>query len=266
MTAATVRRVPVAAQRLPKWSLPAVGIAVAMVVWWLLAEVLFGSRPLVAQFSPGRAWVGLVELARSGVLLDAASASVFRLLVGLLIAALVGIGVGLALGVWTALELATRPIQAFLRMVSPLSWAPVSIIAFGIGDPPVVALVAAAAVWPVLSSTADAVRRVDPGHRQLARVLGASRWEVLRTVVAPSVQPAVLLGLRQALGIAWVVLVPAEMLGVTSGLGYQILNAKDQLAYHHITALIIVIGTIGFGIDSCARWFLATRRERSSHD
>lgn len=250
------------ALRPPSWGLAALGVGAAVAVWWLLTDVLFAHRPLVGQFSPGRAVVGLGELASSGVLLDASASSVFRLLLGLAIAAAIGIVGGVALGSWDWFEQATRPLQAFLRMVSPLSWAPVSIIAFGIGDPPVVALVAAAALWPVLTATADAMRRVNPGHRRVAQVLGATRWEVLRSVVAPSIQPGVLLGLRQALGIAWVVLVPAEMLGVTSGLGYQILNAKDQLNYHHISALIIVIGTIGFAIDSVARWALATRRER----
>ena len=70
------------------------------------------------------------------------------------------------------------------------------------------------------------------------------------------------IGLRLALGLLWIVLVPAEMLGVTSGLGYQILNAKDQLTYHHITALILVIGTIGYALDAVARWAFATPRER----
>ena len=103
---------------------------------------------------------------------------------------------------------------------------------------------------------------MEVGHRQVAHGLGATRWEVLRHVVLPSVQPSMLSGLRSAIGLGWVVLVPAEMLGVTSGLGYQIMNAKDQLAYHQITALILVIGTIGFALDALARWALATRRER----
>lgn len=250
-------------RHLPGWTLPFVGSAVAIALWWLLTDVLFASRPLVSQFGPVRAVVGLTELARSGLLLDATSSSVFRLFLGLVVAVTLGVGFGFALGTRAPLEQATRPIQAFLRMVSPLSWAPVSIIAFGIGDPPVIALVAAGAVWPVLSATSDAVRRVNPGHRQVARSLGASRWEVLRDVVIPSIQPGVLSGLRLALGIAWVVLVPAEMLGVTSGLGYQILNAKDQLNYHHISALIVVVGVVGFAIDALARWTLTTRREKA---
>lgn len=246
----------------PAWALPIAGIALAVALWWGLTDVLFASRPLVSQFSPARALVGLAELAASGTLLDSASISVFRLLCGLALAAVLGIGGGLLLGSVAWLDGATRPVQLFLKMVSPLSWAPVAIIAFGIGNPPVVALVTAAAVWPVLTATSEGVRRVDPGHRRVAHGLGATRWEVLRHVVLPSVQPSMLSGLRSAIGLGWVVLVPAEMLGVTSGLGYQIMNAKDQLAFHQITALILVIGSIGFVLDALARWALATRRDR----
>lgn len=244
------------------WWLPIVGIAAATGIWWLATDVLFASRPLVAGFSPRLAVRGLRELVASGTLVDAASASVFRLLAGVFVALLIGVVAGIAVGQVAWLERATRPVQLFLRMVSPLSWAPVAVIAFGVGTVPVVALVAAAAVWPILTATADAVRAVRPAHRQVARTLGASRWEVVRHVVLPAIRPNVLAGLRLALGIAWVVLVPAEMLGVTSGLGYAILNAKDQLAYDHITALIVVIGSIGFALDVVARWAFATPRER----
>lgn len=244
--------------------LPMAGLGLTIMGWWLVTSVWLVDRPLVSQFSPQLAVQGLVELGRSGLLLDASATSVFRLLAGLGVAVVVGVGAGLLLGSVGWLDKATHPVQQFGRMVSPLSWAPVAIIAFGIGSRPVIALVAAATVWPVLAATIDGVRGVVPGHRQVALGLGASRWEVVRRVVIPSIRPRVLGGVRAAIGIGWVVLVPAEMLGVTSGLGYQILNAKDQLAYHHITALIIVIGTVGYALDVLARWALANRRERRS--
>lgn len=242
--------------------LPFAGIGVGVAVWWLVTDVLFVSRPLVAGFSPRLAVRGLRELATSGTLVDAAAVSVFRLLAGIVVALALGVVAGVAVGQLGWLERASRPVQLFLRMVSPLSWAPVAVIAFGVGNLPVVALVAAAAVWPILTATADGVRGVRPAHRHVARSLGASRWEVVRHVVLPAIRPNVLAGLRLALGLAWVVLVPAEMLGVTSGLGYAVLNAKDQLAYDHITALIVVIGSIGFALDIVARWAFATPRER----
>lgn len=241
---------------------PLAGIAVAIGIWFLLTDVVFAGTPLVKEFSPTHTWSGLVELWQSGVLLDDASASVLRLVVGLLIAVAIGIGGGLAIGTLGWLERSTRSAIGFLRMVSPLSWAPLVIVLVGIGDMPVIMLVALTTVWPVMLTTAAGVRAVDPGHRAVSRALGASRWELLRSVVAPTVRPHVLSGIRSAVALGWVVLVPAEMLGVTSGLGYQILNAKDQLAYNHITALILVIGLLGLAIDVVTRWILRTPRQR----
>ncbi|XVX20696.1 ABC transporter permease [Actinomycetota bacterium] len=258
----TVRTAEPERRERSSWWLPVAGIAASVALWWLATDVLFAGRALMRDFSPSRTLVGLRELAASGALLADASSSVYRLAAGLLIAAVVGTLLGVGIGSVPWLEKATRPTLLFLRMVSPLSWAPIAIGLFGIGDPPVIALVAATTVWPVTLAAAAGVRSVDPGHLLVAKALGATWWERLRTVTAPSLQPHLLGGLRMAIGIGWVVLVPAEMLGVTSGLGYQILNAKDQLAYHHITALILVIGTIGYAVDVLARWLLTTRRER----
>lgn len=109
-------------------------------------------------------------------------------------------------------------------------------------------------------NTVAGVTAMSPGHVLVARSMGASRLEMLRVVVLPSVRPHLLTGLRVALGTAWIVLVPAEMLGVRSGLGYQILNARDQLAYEEVMAVIVVIGAAGFLLDSLSRWLLAPRR------
>ncbi len=249
---------------LPTPALWLAGVVGAVAVWWLLTGPLFGARPLVADFAPARALVGLSELVSAGVLLADASASLFRLSAGLAVAGLLGVAIGLVTGSSQVLDAMSRPVLLFLRMISPLSWAPVALGVFGVGDAPVVALVAATAVWPVALATADGVRAVDPGHLMVAKALGARRAEMFRHVTWPSLRPRLLAGLRGGIGIAWVVLVPAEMLGVTSGLGYQILNAKDQLAYHHITALILVIGTLGYLIDVVARWALRTPRERAA--
>jgi NitT/TauT family transport system permease protein len=111
-------------------------------------------------------------------------------------------------------------------------------------------------------STAQGVRTVDKGLLLVARSLGATRDEVLTSVVLPAIRPHLLTGLRLALGIGWVVLVPAEMLGVTSGLGYEILNSRDQLAYDRVAALILVIGLLGYLLDAIARWALRPTRPR----
>jgi NitT/TauT family transport system permease protein len=238
---------------------PTVGVLVTVALWWFGTTVLAGPSSLLAAFAPQRAVPAAVALFARGVLLDDIATSLWRLLVGLLIATVAGLAVGLAVGSVAVLDDATRPVFQLLRMISPLSWAPVAIGLFGIGHRPVIFLVAAAAIWPVVLNTSAGVRAVDPGLTLVARSLGATRPETLTSIVLPAIRAHLLTGVRLALGIGWVVLVPAEMLGVTSGLGYEILNARDQLAYDQVMAVILVIGLLGYLLDGLARWTLGGR-------
>ena len=235
--------------------LPLYAAAVTVSIWWLITTG-FAHSQLLRAFAPQRAIPAVVDLAHGSVLWSDIGTSLWRLFVGLLSGGVVGLFVGLAVGSSASVEVATRPVFNFLRMVSPLSWAPMAIGLFGIGDRPVSLLIAAATVWPVLMSTASGVRGLDPGFVLVARTLGANRLEILTTVVLPAIRSQVLTGVRLALGMGWVVLVPAEMLGVTSGLGYEFLNSRDQLAYDHVMALILVIGALGYALDGAARWAL----------
>ena len=250
----------------PKWPLlrrwwpPALAIGAAVALWWVVTAVLASSQSLLHQTTPGQVAKSLVELYKRGVLLSDTEVSLWRLLVGLLVAAVIGIPAGLLIGLSDIADRATRPVVQFLRMISPLSWAPISVALFGIGNQPVIFLIAAAAVWPILINTAAGVHSVDPGYLQVAKSFGATRTEQLTVVVLPAIRGHLQTGLRVALGIAWVVLVPAEMLGVRSGLGYQILNARDQLAYGQVVAVIVVIGLIGYVLDLIARRALSSPR------
>lgn len=239
---------------------PAAAIALAVALWWLLTSVVAAPDSLVRSFAPQDVLPALVELFQRGVLVPDIGASMYRLLVGLLIAAVVGIPLGLMIGLSGILERATRPVMQFLRMVSPLSWAPIAVALFGVGHRPVIFLIAAAAVWPMVISTAAGVHAIDPGHLLVAKSMGATFRERLFVIVIPAIREQIQTGLRLGLGIAWVVLVPAEMLGVRSGLGYQILNARDQLAYDEVMAVILVIGVLGYILDSAARTLLGPRR------
>jgi NitT/TauT family transport system permease protein len=248
------------------WWPPTVAIAVALGLWWLATAVLAPPQSLLRETTPGRVASGLADLFHRGVLLPDIGISLWRLLVGLLVAAVIGIPAGLLIGMNDTADRATRPVVQFLRMISPLSWAPISVALFGIGNEPVIFLIAASAVWPILINTAAGVHAIDPGYLQVARSFHATRVELLTVVVLPAIRGHLQTGLRVALGIAWVVLVPAEMLGVRSGLGYQILNARDQLAYGQVVAVIVVIGVIGYTLDLAARRALSGRRHRSIRD
>jgi NitT/TauT family transport system permease protein len=177
-----------------------------------------------------------------------------RLLTGLAIAIFIGVLLGLAIGSRKRIDEATSVIVQFLRMVSPLAWTPIAIMLFGIGSPPVVFLIAIAAVWPVTMNTVAGVRALDPNWSLLAKSLGATPLEILRSIVVPGIRPQVLTGIRLALGVAWIVIVPAEMLGVDSGLGYQILIARDNFDYALLAAIMFLIGLIGYALDWLTQW------------
>lgn len=254
------RRRGVRAERGPALAWGALGVLAVGVAWWALTAVGGAGSPMLAALDPLGVPAALASLLSTGVLVQDLVTSTLRLLLGMGIAAAVGIPAGVLIGLHRPTRWASAlPVQ-FVRMISPLSWAPVAVALLGVGSAPVVFLVAAAAIWPILLGTAAAVAAIDPRYVAVAHTLGANRREMLRTVLVPSVRPAVLQSIRLALGIAWVVLVPAEMLGVTSGLGYEILNARDRLAYDEMLVVILVIGVLGAAIDLLARLLLTPRR------
>jgi NitT/TauT family transport system permease protein len=241
-------------------SSPVLTVAAAIGAWWLVTAVFSAPQSLLRQTVPPKVVSALGELLDRGVLLPDAAISLWRLVIGLLVAAVIGIPAGLLVGVSATVERASLPLVQFLRMISPLSWAPIVVAVFGIGNQPVFFLIAVAAVWPILLNTAAGVKAVDAGYLDVARSFHATRFELLTAVLLPAVRAHVQTGLRLALGIAWIVLVPAEMLGVRSGLGYQILNARDQLAYDQVVAVIVVVGVLGYLLDWGARLLLTPRR------
>jgi len=230
------------------------GLAVVLAAWWLVAG-LFASAGsgLAALFGPKAAFVSLYELLTGSDILRHVLLSLKRVLVGLSLALLIGVPVGLLVGLNGTLEAATSPAFQFLRMISPLSWMPIAVMMLGVGDRPIYFLLTFAAVWPILLNSAAGVRRLDPAWLQLSRSLAATPWETLIHVVIPGVVSHVLTGVRLSIGILWILLVPCEMLGVSAGLGYFILDTRDRLAYSELMAVVLLIGFLGFLLDAAAR-------------
>ena len=236
------------------------GLVAFVVLWWAVIVVLVPPDSFLARFAPLEAFASLGQLLSSGQLTEHVAASLRRIAVGLALAAAIGIPLGLAIGSIHALGLASGPVFGFVRMISPLAWTPLAIIMFGVGDAPVYFLIAIGAIWPIVLNTSAGVAGLERGWLLVAHSLGGTRWEVVRHVVWPGVRSQLLTGLRLATGLAWIILVPAEMLGVDSGLGYFILDARDRFAYDELVAAIIVIGALGFAIDLIARRLFTARR------
>ncbi|WP_263147345.1 ABC transporter permease [Pseudomonas sp. RIT-PI-AD] len=229
------------------------GLALLLGAWWLGVRLFGEAGGLSARFSPQATLGSLEGLLGRRELYEHVWVSLQRVLIGLALALLIGVPLGLLVGGSRRLEAATTPAFQFLRMISPLSWMPIVVMLMGVGDRPIYFLLAFAALWPILLNTAAGVRQLDRRWLQLARSLSATRWEMLRRIVLPGVLGHVLTGVRLAIGILWIVLVPCEMLGVSAGLGYYILDTRDRLAYSELMAMVLLIGALGYLLDAAAR-------------
>jgi len=231
---------------------PILGVSLLLLLWWF-GGYLVASNPdteSFAGFAPAAAFMKLYGLIQSGDLWGIVYPSLLRIGAGLLWAMIIGIPVGIMIGLYKAVQNTTHIPFQFLRMISPLAWMPIAVLAFASWDSAIIFLITVAAVWPVLFSTAHGVRRVDPLWFAVAKNLGADGLQMLRRIILPAIAQDVFAGIRLAVGVAWIVLVPAEYLGVSSGLGYAINDARDTLEYDLLAAIVVVIGVIGYMLDS----------------
>jgi NitT/TauT family transport system permease protein len=240
------------------------GAVLFVALWAVAMQWLVAPGTILARFGPADAFATLGRLVAEGDLHGHVAASLRRIIAGLGLAAAIGIPTGLILGSAPVVARTSGLVLGTVRMISPLAWTPLAIILFGVGDAPVVFLIAIGALWPIVLSTSAGVAALDPTWLRVARSLGARRRETLVAVVWPGIRPNVLGGLRIATGLAWVILVPAEMLGVDSGLGYFILDSRDRFAYDELVAAIIVIGALGLLLDAFARVAFSERRRRGA--
>jgi NitT/TauT family transport system permease protein len=235
---------------------PVAGVGALLAIWWLGGWIIVQNPDTApfAGFAPQPTFARLLELLGDGAVAKAVVPSLQRIGLGLLWAVALGVPVGVGIGLFASLrEITHLPFQ-FLRMISPLAWMPIAVLAFPSWDGAIVFLIAVAAIWPIIFSTAQGVRRIDPLWFKVARNLGAGGLQMLRRIILPAIGQDIFAGIRLAVGVAWIVLVPAEYLGVTSGLGYAINDARDTLEYDTLAAMVVVIGILGFFLDGiCVR-------------
>jgi NitT/TauT family transport system permease protein len=231
----------------------AIGLGALFVLWWIGGYAL-SVNPTTESFSdfgPIPTLMSIPSMWEAGKIQNAVAASGYRLGMGLLIAFAIGVPLGILMGRSRRFrELSNSPFQ-LIRMVSPLSWMPLAVLVFVASwDRSIIFLIAIAAVWPIAYATAAGLAKVDPAWFKVARNLGAKPWHMLFNITIPAIAFDISTGTRLALGIAWVVLVPAELLGVTSGLGYAIKDARETLNYSELAATVLIIGVIGWLLDS----------------
>lgn len=200
---------------------------------------------------PGILQIGqaFAELLRNGVLVKFCVASLFRVTVGFYLAVLLAVPLGLFLGRHSTVNRWANPLIQFLRPISPLAWIPFAMLWFGIGDKPAIFIIFIASFFPLLISIIKAAATIRPMYFQVAANLQFSLWELLHYVILPAVMPDIVLAIRVSLGIAWLVVVAAEMIAVKSGLGFLVIDARNALRLDHGIAAMLTIGTIGLLLD-----------------
>lgn len=227
--------------------LPLLVLVVAVAIWsglWLLRvfpESVFPSPLAVAK--------GLGEEIRTGRLLADLVASLFRVTSGFLLAVILGVPTGLWLGRHARTRYALLPVINFFRSLSPLAWIPFAILWFGIGDLPAIFLIFMACFFPIVLGTLAAVANIPSVYFRVAEDYRLTDLEQLTKVTLPAIAPQLITSLRVTAGLAWLVVVAAEMIAGRDGLGFAIWDARNGLRMDLLVAGMIVIGVIGMVID-----------------
>lgn len=221
------------------------GLAGLLLLWHVAAR-----RFTPEQFpGPGVVWEALRELAKEGTLWIHLKVSLARFATAYVVCAFLAIPLGLLLGWWTRALRVVDPVLQVLRPISPIAWFPLAVLWFGVGNAPAIFIISLAAFFPLLLTTIAAARNIPSTYLKVAANVGASRLLLLRSVLLPAAFPGIVVGLRIALGTAWVYLVAGEMLGSQSGLGFLIIDARNFLRTDQIMAGMLTIGVVGLVLD-----------------
>lgn len=218
---------------------------------WHFSVLWSGSDLFPTPLAVGR---GIVELARQGLLFKYIVASLYRVSVGFCLAAVVGIPLGLVLGWFRPAYAAINPLIQVLRPISPIAWIPVAILWFGVDDTSPIFLIFLASVFPITVAASAAVQNMQVVYVRAARNFGLKGLLLFRKVILPAALPQIITGIRITLGVAWLVVVAAEMIAVNSGLGYLIIDARNAgKRYDLVVAGMVMIGLIGLLLDLVVR-------------
>ena len=219
-------------------------------VWW--AAVRISQSPIFP--GPWDVVIGTISLAREGILFHHIAASVMRVALGFTLAASLAIPLGVAMGSSPAIHRAINPVIQMLRPISPIAWIPLAILWFGVGNTSPIFLITLSSFFPMVVGTIAGVHSVERQYIRAAQNFGITGLKLLRQVVIPAAMAQIVTGMRIALGVAWLVVVAAEMVAINSGLGYLIIDARNAgNRYDLVVAGMVFIGAIGFGLDLLMR-------------
>lgn len=225
----------------------------ALIGIWQLAYT-FSSYSDALFPSPYQSLLALVEMIKNGSLLENIKTSMYRFISGYVTSVIAAVVLGLILGRLPSVFKYINPAIQLLRPISPTAWMPFIVLLFGIGDIPAIIIIFIAAFFPVLLSTVSAVGSIEPIYFKVAKSFGIRQPQLTWKVIFPAAFPQIANGIHLAIGTSWIFLVAGEMVGAQSGLGYQIIDARNNIRADILLATIIVIGVIGIILDSLLKF------------
>jgi NitT/TauT family transport system permease protein len=230
--------------------IPAALVALLVAAWWI--AVVKSKTPYYP--TPAQVVKGLAELVRNGTLIQHIAASLMRVTLGYLTAVTVAIPLGVVMGWFPNTFYAFNPLIQLMRPISPIAWIPLAILWFGIGNLSPIFLIFLSSFFPMVVGAASGVQAVERQYVRAAKNFGITGHRLLSKVVVPAALPQIIVGMRLGLGVAWLVVVAAEMIAIDSGLGYLIIDSRNAgNRYDLVVAAMVVIGVIGFLLDTVLR-------------
>jgi NitT/TauT family transport system permease protein len=225
-------------------------VAFLLALWWVAVAA---SKSLIFP-TPGQVALGIVELLQQGLLLKHVLASLFRVTLGYLLAAALAIPLGILLGWFGGAYMAVNPLIQLLRPISPIAWIPVAILWFGVGDSSPIFLIFLSSFFPMVVETTAGVHTIERQYLRAAQNFGVYGLKLWRMVIFLAALPQIIIGMRVGLGVAWLVVVAAEMIAINSGLGFLIIDSRNAgNRYDLVVAGMTIIGVIGLLLDSFMR-------------
>lgn len=229
---------------------PLIVLGLLIAVWWI---VVVKTQSAIFP-TPLQVVTGTLELAADGTLWDHIGSSLMRVGAGFLLAVIIAIPLGLWMGRVEFVYTTLNPIFQIMRPISPIAWIPLAILWFGVGNASPIFLIFIASVFPLIVTTAAGVHTIEKRYLRAAENFGVSRYKLFTQVIIPAVLPEMIVGMRISLGVAWLVVVAAEMIALRSGLGYMIMDSRNAgNRYDLVIAGMIIIGIIGLLLDGLMR-------------
>ncbi|MDX2271840.1 MAG: nitrate ABC transporter permease [Cyanobacteriota bacterium] len=249
--------------------LPITALLIVLVVWQLLCSLPGATLP-----TPLTVWQDTWDPLIKDPFFDNGGtdkglfwqilASLRRVALGFLLAAVAGVGLGMVIGANPLLHEAVDPIFQVLRTVPPLAWLPISLAAFRDSGPSAIFVIFITAIWPILINTTVGVQRIPQDYRNVARIIRMSGWRYFFKIVFPATIPYIFTGLRIGVGLSWLAIVAAEMLIGGVGIGFFIWDAWNSSRISEIILALVYVGLIGLLLDRLMA-FIGSRLVADEH-